>query len=125
MVDYKTGKAKTKGQIEGQTKNSDGEYKRQLVFYKLLFSLLARGGEGSAGVPDEYELVFLEQSQKGYLTTITDAEVATLTEEIISTAKAITSGEFLNTPCDREVCHYCDLVDLLPAKKKATSASSA
>ncbi|MDP3993206.1 MAG: ATP-dependent DNA helicase, partial [bacterium] len=37
VVDYKTGaKPKTRGQIEGTTKDSDGEIKQQLVFYALL-----------------------------------------------------------------------------------------
>ncbi len=120
VVDYKTGKPKTKGQIEGSTKNSDGEYKRQLVFYKLLFSLLDQT-DALGGVPTEYELVFLEPNQRGeyknYVTTITDGELTALTEEIISAAEAIVSGRFLTTPCDPAVCNYCDLVDLLPLKK--------
>jgi DNA helicase II / ATP-dependent DNA helicase PcrA len=36
VTDYKTGRPKTRGQIKGTTKNSDGGYKRQLDFYKLL-----------------------------------------------------------------------------------------
>lgn len=37
VIDYKTGsKPKTRGQIEGTTKDSDGEIKQQLVFYALL-----------------------------------------------------------------------------------------
>ena len=36
VIDYKTGKPKTRGQIEGKTKDSNGEYKRQLIFYQLL-----------------------------------------------------------------------------------------
>jgi DNA helicase-2/ATP-dependent DNA helicase PcrA len=37
VVDYKTGsKPKTRGQIEGTTKDSDGEIKQQLTFYALL-----------------------------------------------------------------------------------------
>ncbi|MEK7202569.1 MAG: ATP-dependent DNA helicase [Patescibacteria group bacterium] len=37
VIDYKTGsKPKTRGQIEGTTKDSDGEIKQQLTFYALL-----------------------------------------------------------------------------------------
>lgn len=36
IVDYKSGNPKTEGQVEGTTKDSDGDYKRQLLFYKLL-----------------------------------------------------------------------------------------
>jgi len=36
VVDYKTGSIKTKNEIEGNTKNSEGRLKRQIVFYKIL-----------------------------------------------------------------------------------------
>ena len=39
FVDYKTGKVRTRGEIEGTTQNSDGDYKRQLIFYHLLSEL--------------------------------------------------------------------------------------
>ena len=39
VVDYKTGQPKTRGEIEGKTKTSNGDYKRQLLFYKLLTDL--------------------------------------------------------------------------------------
>ena len=39
VVDYKTGKHRSRNDIEGLTANSDGGYKRQLVFYKLLADL--------------------------------------------------------------------------------------
>ena len=36
IVDYKTSSPKSENQIKGKTKDSDGKYWRQLVFYKLL-----------------------------------------------------------------------------------------
>lgn len=40
VVDYKTvSRAKSRNEIEGQTKNSDGSLKKQLVFYSLLADL--------------------------------------------------------------------------------------
>jgi DNA helicase-2/ATP-dependent DNA helicase PcrA len=39
VVDYKTGSAKTRNQILGQTKDANFDYIRQLVFYKLLATL--------------------------------------------------------------------------------------
>ncbi|MBI3074821.1 MAG: ATP-dependent helicase [Parcubacteria group bacterium] len=39
VIDYKTGKPRSRNEITGNTKNSRGDYKRQLVFYKLLLSL--------------------------------------------------------------------------------------
>lgn len=39
VVDYKTGRAKTRNQILGETREQNKDYWRQLVFYKLLASL--------------------------------------------------------------------------------------
>ncbi|MCA9382471.1 ATP-dependent helicase [Candidatus Dojkabacteria bacterium] len=39
VIDYKTGRAKSKNEIQGLTKNTDGGYYRQLLFYKLLTEL--------------------------------------------------------------------------------------
>ncbi|MDD3648160.1 MAG: PD-(D/E)XK nuclease family protein, partial [Candidatus Dojkabacteria bacterium] len=39
VVDYKTGTPKSRGEIEGKTKYSDGDLIRQLNFYKLLSEL--------------------------------------------------------------------------------------
>ena len=39
LVDYKTGRPKSLGEIRGETQNSDGKYFRQLLFYDLMFSL--------------------------------------------------------------------------------------
>ena len=39
VIDYKTGKIKTDNEIAGNTKNSDGRLKRQIVFYKILCDL--------------------------------------------------------------------------------------
>jgi len=38
VIDYKTGRPKSRNEIEGNTKNSNGDYKRQLVFYNLLLN---------------------------------------------------------------------------------------
>ena len=43
VVDYKTSKPKSRNEIEGKTKNSKGDYKRQLVFYKLLLDKYEKG----------------------------------------------------------------------------------
>ena len=39
MVDYKTGKVKSRNEVEGRTKQGDLSYKRQLIFYKILADL--------------------------------------------------------------------------------------
>lgn len=113
VVDYKTGKPKTRNVIEGKTASSDGGYKRQLVFYSLLLSLYD---------DDRYKcntgvLSFVEPDAKGVIHeevfTITDQEVTDLKEEIIEAAKAIVSGEFLQSTCEEGESDYCHLVQLL------------
>lgn len=113
VLDYKTGKAKTRGEIEGTTKTSNGSYKRQLVFYALLLSLH----------PDERfhcktgVLSFVEPDQKGLIHeetfTITDEEIEALRLQILAATKSVVSGECLQVECDIEQCDYCHLVDLL------------
>jgi len=113
VVDYKTGKPKTRNVIEGKTANSDGGYKRQLVFYALLLSLYD---------DDRYKcntgvLSFVEPDAKGIIHeevfTITDEEVEDLQQEIITATKDIVSGEFLKSPCKEGESDYYHLVALL------------
>lgn len=115
VVDYKSGKPKTRGQIEGSTKESDGNYKRQLVFYALLLSL-----QDDARLHTRtFTLSFLE-SEKGKIReesyVITDEEIASLREEIIQVVHEIISGAFLAEPCDPEKSDYCHLVALRQGK---------
>ncbi len=111
VVDYKTGKAKTRNVIEGNTKNSDGGYKRQLVFYALLLSLY----DNDRYRCDTGVLSFVEPDAKGMIHeevfTITSQEIDSLKIEIISTVKEIISGTFLQSACDEG--DYCHLVELL------------
>ena len=113
VVDYKTGKPKTRNVIEGNTQSSDGSYKRQLVFYALLLELYdderykCRNGVLSFVEPDSKGAIHEEEF------TITDQEIVELKEEIIKATKEIISGEFIKTDCDSSVSEYCHLVSLL------------
>ncbi|MFT7644828.1 MAG: DNA helicase-2/ATP-dependent DNA helicase PcrA [Candidatus Paceibacteria bacterium] len=113
VVDYKTGKPKTRNHIEGKTKDSNGDYKRQLVFYALLLSLY----EDERYSCREGLLSFIEPDAKGVVHeeqfTITDEEISELKETIILAVKEIISGSFMNEPCDEKVSNYCHLVKLL------------
>lgn len=113
VVDYKTGKPKSRNAIEGKTKSDDGGYKRQLVFYALLLSLydderyLCRTGT----------LSFVQAKPNGDIAeesfTISDEEIDELKQEIIQAVQSIISGKFLTTECDDKVSEYCELVKLL------------
>src|SRR5581483_5794447 len=43
VVDYKTGKPQSRNKLEGKTKDANGDYKRQLVFYKLILDRYKSG----------------------------------------------------------------------------------
>ncbi len=113
VVDYKTGKPKTRNMIEGNTKDADGGYKRQLVFYALLLSLY----DDERYSCHEGSLSFVQADTKGDIHeesfTITDEEVDLLKKEIINATQEIISGKFLLEDCDKKKSDYCYLVELL------------
>ena len=106
VVDYKTGKPKSRNVIEGNTKDSDGGYKRQLVFYALLLSL----HDDERYITREGVLSFVESFGAGGVKeetfTVSDAEIAELKQIIITAAKEIISGEFIKSPCSEEESDY-------------------
>lgn len=111
VVDYKTGKPKSEKFVKGETKDSNGDYYRQLVFYKLLLKLYAEGKfEMEEGV-----LEFVEPDDKGNLTKHhfepTDEEVRDLEQVIKNVSDDIMNLDFWDSPCDPEKCDYCDLVE--------------
>jgi RecB family exonuclease len=113
VYDYKTGKPKTRNDIEGKTAGSQGNYKRQLTFYALLLSLY--GDERY--LCREGVLSFVEPDTKGQIHeeefSITDAEIETLKAELVRVADEIVTGKFLDAPCDSESSSYCHLVSML------------
>ncbi len=117
VVDYKTGKPKTRGQIEGTTKDSDGDYKRQLVFYVLMLQLQGREDM----MTQEGFLSFIEADGTGKIHeesfVITSEEVESLKQEIIRVVHEITQGTFLSEACNPEKSDYCGLVTELQSRK--------
>jgi RecB family exonuclease len=109
VVDYKTGKPKSRNEIEGNTKSSDGAYKRQLTFYALLLSLYdderyqCREGVLSFIEPDKHGAIKEESF------VITEEEIETLRQTIIAAARDVISGNFLAAPCDESTSEYCHL----------------
>ncbi|MES2966270.1 MAG: 3'-5' exonuclease, partial [Patescibacteria group bacterium] len=113
VLDYKTGKPKTRNVIEGKTAVSDGAYKRQLVFYTLLLKL--NGDERYQ--TNVCTLSFVEPDAKGVIHeetfVITDAEVEELTLELISAVNSILTGEFLVDPSVAEASSFAHYISLL------------
>ena len=111
VVDYKTGKRKTRGQIEGNTLDSDGAYKRQLIFYQLLTDLDSRFSPKVV----QTELDFVESPQQENKSgkevfIITQEEVEELKNIIRSTMNNIRSLKFNRTK-DYSICQRCEFKD--------------
>lgn len=112
VVDYKTGKGKTQGQIEGTTEDSSGDLKRQLVFYKLLIDLDKRLQNITFG---EAVLDFVQEpSDKGKdgvrRFQVTDDEVAELKKTIHSVMSDIKNLRFPRTT-NYKICVTCAFRD--------------
>jgi|CXWL01.1.fsa_nt_gi DNA helicase-2/ATP-dependent DNA helicase PcrA len=112
VVDYKTGASKSENDIRGFTQSGNGDYYRQLVFYKLLLEKDGRYNMTRGA------LHFVEPDEKGKCIVrefiITDEEVQSFEKELITAAQAIADGSaFANFDCDSTTGDYCDLVQLL------------
>jgi CRISPR/Cas system-associated exonuclease Cas4 (RecB family) len=111
VIDYKTGTPKSRSHIEGKTKDSDGDYKRQLVFYKLLLDVEGKH-RMSEGVID-----FVEPNERGInkreAFTITDEEVAALRADIERMRTELVNGTFIPTTSASEDAEVRALAALL------------
>ncbi|MEK9174871.1 MAG: ATP-dependent DNA helicase, partial [Patescibacteria group bacterium] len=117
VVDYKTKTPESRNWILGRTKNSNGDYFRQLTFYKLLLDSLPRSKyKMKLGVID-----FVEPDDKGRFRKetfeITTADMNELKETIARTADEIFNLKFWNKRCGKKDCGYCELRELLPYRQ--------
>ncbi|MEI6887179.1 MAG: ATP-dependent DNA helicase [bacterium] len=113
IVDYKSGKPKSDNEIEGNTKNSDGDYKRQLLFYKLL----SENDRNFEYEVNEAELDFLKDDKgkfKKYVFTYADLnrveELKELKVQIKNSWKDIKDHKFERTK-DFSNCESCEYKD--------------
>lgn len=108
VIDYKSGKPRSRNEIEGKTKKADQGYKRQLVFYALLLELY---GDPRFACT-ECMLSFIEPDARGKIReerfSITQKEIDALRSEIIRVGLEISKGAFLDAPCDPSQSEYCD-----------------
>ena len=111
VVDYKTGKPKTMGQIEGTTQDSDGELRRQLEFYKLLIdsdpSLNYKFGEGMLDFVEEPGLTG-KSGERHFV--VTNKQIENIKQTILSTMDSIRSLSFPRTT-DLKKCEKCYFQD--------------
>jgi DNA helicase-2/ATP-dependent DNA helicase PcrA len=108
VVDYKTGKPKSRNQLMGNTKDADGNYYRQLSFYKLLLARTEESKHMREGI-----IEFVEPDDKGKIRVeafeITDEDVKDLEDVIQEAADSILKLSFWNEPCDGKDCEWCAL----------------
>ena len=122
VVDYKTGKPKTKNDIMGKTRTSNGDYFRQLQFYKLLLDL-----EGKYEL-QEAVLDFVQRKDNGKMVreSFTVYELINpkdceqtfdeLKKQIIFAGESIYNFDFWDTRCkdyEKGKCEYCALRDMM------------
>jgi DNA helicase-2/ATP-dependent DNA helicase PcrA len=116
VVDYKTGKIKSRGEVEGTTKGSDGDMKRQLIFYRLLLDnydggkMIASTGEIDFILPDDKGRYKKERIE------IKEADVLALAELIKKVSGEILDLSFWNKRCDKVGCKYCALRNSLSGR---------
>lgn len=120
VTDYKTGRAKSRNEIEGNlpagrqgTKDSNGDIKRQLVFYQLLLNLWNDGQyKMQKGIIEFLEPTLSTSSgQAGKIKVeefeITPDEVEELKETIKRVADEITNLKFWDKTCGEKDCKWC------------------
>jgi DNA helicase-2/ATP-dependent DNA helicase PcrA len=116
VIDYKTGKPKSRNAIEGKTKSDDGDFKRQLTFYRVLMDHYASGAYHMA----TGEIDFVQPDDRGRyrreVFTITDEEVAELKRQIASAAHSIATLSFWGERCGERDCEYCALRDMMESQ---------
>lgn len=111
VVDYKTGKPKSEGQIMGTTQDSRGDLHRQLVFYKLLIDLDHHLNFKFGGAELDFVQAPSDTGKSGHhYFTISDAEVNDLRATIYKTMQEIRALHFPRTT-DLSVCAKCDFRD--------------
>jgi len=112
VYDYKTKQGMSVAEIKGETKNSDGNYFRQLVFYKLLLD----GNFPWKGKKISPFLVFVSPDKKGQCPIISlpigGSDLDILKNQIQKTIDSVWSGEIVSERCGREDCKYCQLREL-------------
>lgn len=107
VIDYKTGKPKSRNEIEGLTKASDGNYKRQIVFYKLLLDKEGKRDMRSGIIQ------FVEPDDHGKMRhvelAVTPGDVSALEKLVMDVARKILDLSFWNEGCREPDCRYCEL----------------
>ncbi len=117
VVDYKTKAPESRNWILGQTKSSNGDYFRQLVFYKLLLdSHPSKKYNMSAGVIDFTEPDDKDRFKKEVF-EINFSNITDLKDLIQKSSNEILNFKFAGQTCGDKACPYCAFREFLPQSR--------
>jgi DNA helicase-2/ATP-dependent DNA helicase PcrA len=108
VIDYKTGRARSRNEIEGKTASADEDYKRQLIFYQMLADLDPQFPYKVT----ETGLAFVDDGGRFpiELFEITKDEVEDLKTLIKNVYKQMLTLEFPHLPDpNRPPCDFCEM----------------
>jgi DNA helicase-2/ATP-dependent DNA helicase PcrA len=109
VFDYKTKGKMSVNEIIGNVKDGDGNYFRQLIFYRILLEE-SKKYKNKNIVP---ALVFLTPDAKDEChiesLPITADDIQRVKDEIKTLSDAVSSGEILTDVCDDPKCVWCNL----------------
>lgn len=112
VYDYKTRQGMSVNKIKGETKDSNGDYFRQLVFYKLLLEADPRWKSRAIST----SLVFVSPDSKGrcQVTTldVSEQDLETVKKQIRSVIESVWSGDIARAACGDSACEWCGLKKL-------------
>ncbi len=109
VYDFKTGKPKSRNFIEGKSGKSNGEYKRQLVFYKLLLDSYRNGLYAMEGGVIDFVEPTESNTYKSEYFEITEENTNKLKQEIDLFHNDMLTLVFWDKECDDKTCEYCKL----------------
>ncbi len=118
VYDYKTRQGMSIGEIRGETKNSNGDYFRQLSFYRLLMADAPRWKQKRV----QFSLVFVVPDAKGRCPIatlpITDADTASLKADIQKVIDSVWSGDIAARRCADGRCAWCGVKEISLVSKR-------
>lgn len=110
VYDYKTRDSMSEASIKGETKDSTGDYFRQLTFYTMLLKAVP----SNKGKRTEAAIVFAKPDRKGVCSTvtlpITSSDIGTVEAALRGLTDSVWSGKVLTSKCDEPDCVYCALL---------------
>lgn len=113
VYDYKTRSKMSVNEIRGETKSSNGDYFRQLVFYKMLL-MNQSNFNGKDIIPS---LIFLTPDSRGVCENlalpITAEDLSNLEEQINRLVEAVYEGLFISDYCEDKLCEYCAMKKMM------------